>query len=76
MDKTFASFIAAFVFVLIASVSFADETTTTENRQVASDFSSDYLEQVKDERAAEQTQRQKDEIEHDKYLKSMNGRDR
>lgn len=50
------------------------ETTATEpTREVASDFTNDYLDSVKDERANDETIAQKDSKDHDAYLRSLRG---
>ncbi|MEQ1877362.1 MAG: hypothetical protein ABL958_12020 [Bdellovibrionia bacterium] len=45
-------------------------------RELASDFSNDYLDSVKDEQAADRTVAQKDAEEHDRFLRSMKGGNR
>jgi hypothetical protein len=76
MDKTFTSVVVAAFFVLSTSIAFANSEATAEShgnqkREVAADFSKDYLEQVKDEKAFESTSDANKAKEHLKYLHSM-----
>jgi hypothetical protein len=83
MDKTY-SFITTSILVLSASIAMAaggkaedtrdvaaDLATVEQTREIASDFSGEYLDSVTDEKAADALRAQADSAEHDKYLKSM-----
>ncbi|HEX4925389.1 MAG TPA: hypothetical protein VFV50_14950 [Bdellovibrionales bacterium] len=52
-----------------------EQTTQTEEpkREVASDFSNDYLDSIKDEQANDATIAQKEAKDHDTYLRSLRG---
>jgi hypothetical protein len=62
--------LAAIALVLTACSNVRAEAT---DRQLAGqkDFTSDYLEKVSDEKAAEQAQREQDRKEHLKYLRMI-----
>jgi len=61
--------------VSIANDETIDKKSNTRGIAGAQDFSRDYLEQIKDEHAMDIARRERDRLEHDKYLNRI-ARDR